>query len=332
MTGRRPRMTPLRRRLLAGAGFVAFVAVASYVIYSSGSELTQAAQALSRVNPGWLVVAGVVEAGSFVAFAQGQRIFLEAGGSEVGLAAMTGIATAGQAIANLIPAGVAASSVYTFRQLRNRGVSVVVSAEVQVAQSLIYVATLALLALLGTAIAGGTAGVADLQYVALVLLAGAAALLAAGVWLVRRGAAERGLRHLARWLGGPAGDGGRALRLDRRVWLRATVAGMATWGFDFACLAASFAAVGAAIPWRGLLLAYCAGQLAAMLPVSPGGLGVVEGSLTVALVAFGGSEPVTLAAVLLYRLFSYWAVLPSGAASHLLVRRQLPVPSSEEAS
>jgi len=37
--------------------------------------------------------------------------------------------------------------------------------------------------------------------------------------------------------------------------------------------------------WKGLLLAYGAGQLAADLPITPGGLGVVEGSLTIALVA-----------------------------------------------
>ena len=47
------------------------------------------------------------------------------------------------------------------------------------------------------------------------------------------------------------------------------------------------------IPWKGLLLAYGAGQLAASLPITPGGLGVVEGSITVALVAFGGSEAST---------------------------------------
>jgi uncharacterized protein (TIRG00374 family) len=66
------------------------------------------------------------------------------------------------------------------------------------------------------------------------------------------------------------------------------------------------------VPWRGLLLAYGAGQLASSLPVTPGGLGVVEGSLTVALVAFGGAEASTVAAVLLYRVLSFWAMLPIG--------------------
>ena len=74
----------------------------------------------------------------------------------------------------------------------------------------------------------------------------------------------------------------------------------------------SYLAVGAAVPWRGLLLAYGAGQLAANLPITPGGLGVVEGSLVIALVAFGGGHVSTVAAVLLYRIVSFWGYLPVG--------------------
>jgi putative heme transporter len=73
--------------------------------------------------------------------------------------------------------------------------------------------------------------------------------------------------------------------------------------------------VGAGVPWRGLLLAYGAGQLAANLPITPGGLGVVEGSLTIALVEYGGVEASTVAAVLLYRIISFWGFLPVGWAA-----------------
>src|SRR6185312_4932039 len=74
----------------------------------------------------------------------------------------------------------------------------------------------------------------------------------------------------------------------------------------------SFFAVGVGVPWRGLLLAYGAGQLATVLPITPGGLGAVEGSLTVALVTFGGGAESTVAAVLLYRVVSFWMILPLG--------------------
>jgi uncharacterized membrane protein YbhN (UPF0104 family) len=42
---------------------------------------------------------------------------------------------------------------------------------------------------------------------------------------------------------------------------------------------------------------------------------VVEGSLTVALVTFGGAQDSTVAAVLLYRLISFWLLLPVGWGS-----------------
>ena len=102
------------------------------------------------------------------------------------------------------------------------------------------------------------------------------------------------------------------VRLTWRDLVVSLVAASGNWAFDCACLAFSFLAVGGSVPWRGLLLAYGAGQLAANLPITPGGLGVVEGSITVALVAFGGSELSTVAAVLVYRIVSFWGFLPVG--------------------
>ena len=105
------------------------------------------------------------------------------------------------------------------------------------------------------------------------------------------------------------------VNLDLRQVLSLAFWGIANWFLDCACLAMAFLALGVAIPWRGLLLAYGAAQLAVNLPITPGGLGVVEGSLTIALVAFGGAETSTIATVLLYRLLSFWLELPVGWAT-----------------
>jgi hypothetical protein len=103
-----------------------------------------------------------------------------------------------------------------------------------------------------------------------------------------------------------------AVRLSWGQMGRAVAWGSTNWLLDCACFALMFTAIHAPIPWDGLLLAYGAGQLAATLPITPGGLGVVEGSLTIALVAFGGQVSSTTDAVLLYRLISFWFILVLG--------------------
>jgi len=95
-------------------------------------------------------------------------------------------------------------------------------------------------------------------------------------------------------------------------WLASCAFALANWLADCLCFVAAFEAVGAAVPWRGVLVAYGAAQVAANVPITPGGLGVVEGSLTVALVAYGGSTEGSVAAVLLYRIISFWAAVPVG--------------------
>ena len=71
-------------------------------------------------------------------------------------------------------------------------------------------------------------------------------------------------------------------------------------------------AIGAAVPWYDLLLAYGAGIAAQSFSVTPGGLGVTEGTLGLALAAAGMRDSRALAAVLVYRLVSFWLVALAG--------------------
>lgn len=111
------------------------------------------------------------------------------------------------------------------------------------------------------------------------------------------------------------------VRLSRRTAATAGALFVAGWMADAACLISALLAIGAAPPWSDLLLAYCSAQLVSFLPVTPGGLGLVEGSLAITLVGTGAAAAPVLAAVLLYRALSYWATLPTGAFGYLAVRR-----------
>ena len=66
-------------------------------------------------------------------------------------------------------------------------------------------------------------------------------------------------------------------------------------------------------------------QIAASFPITPGGVVVVEGSLAALLTAYGVHPQAALATVVLYRIVSFWGVVPigwgSGSGFDLMQRR-----------
>jgi hypothetical protein len=88
--------------------------------------------------------------------------------------------------------------------------------------------------------------------------------------------------------------------------------GLANWLTDIAVLAMSILALGGAVPWRSLLLVYGLATLVGSLGITPGGLGLVEGTLCLGLVSTGLPAAVALAAVLMYRIVSFWLVMAAG--------------------
>ena len=95
---------------------------------------------------------------------------------------------------------------------------------------------------------------------------------------------------------------------------------------DAGVLAACFGLAGLPVPWRGLLFAYTAGQLAGLVPL-PGGLGGVEGGVLGALTLTGTPPAAAAAAVIVYRVTGYWTVGATGAAvAAALARRRPPGP------
>jgi uncharacterized protein (TIRG00374 family) len=301
---------------------VGAVALAAVVIAGRKDEIEGATSAFGHLQAVWVVAAILSEALAILSFAAIQRVLLAAGGTPVGMGPLTAITLAGNALQNSLPGGAAVASVYAFRQFRSRGADDVLAGWMLVAVSLLSGVTIAFIAAVGIALSAGQASANDL--IGVVIATAIVALVAAVA--VRRGAvhviAGWAIRTSKRLTGRPKGDAqvvvDRAVERLRTVhpsmhdWTIAGGMALGNWLWDCGALAFAFLAIGSGVPWRGLLLAYGAGQLAANLPITPGGLGVVEGSLTVALVAYGGAQAPTVAAVLLYRLISFWALLPIG--------------------
>lgn len=316
---------PWRRAWLVGKVlvFIALAALAVEVVVSHFDELSGASVYLDHVRPGWIVVGLLAESVSMLSFTALQRRLLSVGGVDVGLGPLAVITLAGNAMANSLPAGGAFASVFAYRQFRHKGADEALATWTILAVTGLTAVTLAVIAGAGAVVAGSDGGVTGLVPLLALLLAGPA--LGVAILLRPRLLSTVFLRpvQLAHRLtgrprAGPQASMARAIERLEAVtprlpdWLIALAFAAGNWVADCTCLLASFLAVGAAVPSRALLLAYGAAQVAANLPITPGGLGIVEGSLTVALVAFGGSTSATVAAVLLYRLMSFWVLLPLG--------------------
>jgi pimeloyl-ACP methyl ester carboxylesterase/uncharacterized membrane protein YbhN (UPF0104 family) len=119
-----------------------------------------------------------------------------------------------------------------------------------------------------------------------------------------------------------------ALRIPWSTWALATGYALVNWLADAAVLAVSILAVGAAVPWPDLLLVYLAGIGAQSLSLTPGGLAITEGAISVALVASGVHVRQAVAAAVLYRLVSFWLMAAVGWVILLFLRARGPAAES----
>jgi uncharacterized protein (TIRG00374 family) len=336
--GRLARAWPVLRLVigLAAAG------VAAWVISGKTDELSGVTGYLRRIEWPWMAVSVAAETACYLALSSLQRRLLRSGGVRVPVRHMLGITLAGSAIQNSFPGGSVIYFAYLFRQFRRWGADDLLSGWVILAFNVVTFAALAAISAVGLAFAASLGSTYDLVEAVLgILLFAMLCVLAVterrrllphvtrvvrlSQRLVHRPSPSRPAEQIVTgWT-----EELTAISPTRGVWARSGVMGLANWIADLSCLTVSFLAVGVGVPWKGLLLAYGAGQLAAVLPITPGGLGAVEGSITVALVTFGGGAESTVAAVLLYRLVSFWLLLPIGwtawGAVALAGRREPPV-------
>lgn len=332
------RWWPWARRAVGVGIFVAGVSAA----VENRHRLAAAGHRLGHVQGGWLIVAVVVEALSLVVFAQLQKILLAAGGVNITWWRMIEISFAGMAVAKSLPGGGAFSAAWEYGQVRRRGASGMLAGwTVLMAGALSSFALFVVIAA-GTVIAGGSGPVASLRWLA----AGLAAIPVVGTAAALIARRESRLRHAVNGALNRIGEGRRsgwtvrsgsralaALRVVRpapSVWVQASALAVVNWLADLACLAASIYAVGGRVPWRGLLVAYGLAQVAAALPFTPGGIALVEGSLSALLIAYRMPADTAVAAVLLYRIVSFWGLVPLGWATYGLLgvhAARMPAPA-----
>jgi uncharacterized protein (TIRG00374 family) len=288
---------------------------------------------LAHLNWVWLPLALELESASIAMFARMQRRLLRAGNARIGLWPMLATTYAGNAISVSVPlAGTQIGIAYAFRRFKRLGVdstlagwALVVSGVVSSLASAVILAVGAILS--GNdvvALTGALGGVLGVIAVALASLA------------IRHPRAEKALQRPVVWIlhlvqraiHRPVGSAReaiettvarlRCLHLRRSDWAKVLGLAFGNWLADVGVLAVSLLAVGAHVPWHGLLFAYGVGAAVGSLGLTPGGLGVVEGTLAVALMGVGVHHGAALAGVLLYRFISLWMVSGVGWLVYLV--------------
>ncbi len=324
-----------RIRAALGIVWVLVVAlVAVYLVNGRRSELTGISSIFSHMNLYFLVPLLVLECGSMAAYAQLQRSMLMAGRVDTGFWRILAIFLSSNSITNIVPGGAAFASVYSYRRFRDVGASEGLSGWAVLAANVLAAMSLLLLAIVGLVISEGSlSGISltgSLISVGIVLI-GAFFLIARAERVIK--AAETLLVFLEHKLNVSWKVTRKVSELEQDIraispsgsrLARAFIWGLVNWIFDASVLVIAYFATKSPVPFLGLLLAYSAGQLAANFPITPGGLGVVEGSISIALVAYGGNQEASIAAVLLYRLFSFWIWLLPGIGCYFGLRIKIP--------
>ncbi len=328
---------PLWRRLLPrhpvrrGAVLVVLALVVEYLILPQVAGINQALHLLGRVNLSFVALGILLEAASLASYAQLTRAVLPRGTSTFSRIWRIDMATL--AISHVLPGGAAGGGGLGFKLLTAEGASGSDAGFALATQGLgsalvlnfiLWVALVISIPLTGfnplyaTAAAVGGVVIAVFAAAVLALTKGeerAASMLgraAARLPFLKEDVVDRVVHDLAKRI--------RTMSADRSLLVRAVGWAAANWLLDAAALFVFLAAFGHVENPDGLLVAYGLANVLAAIPITPGGLGIVEAVLVPALVGFGSARGVAVLGVIGYRLVNFWLPIPVGAGCYLWLR------------
>lgn len=309
-----------------------FFLVVHYIVLPQLGGFGSAIDRLSQVNPLLLLAALGLELLSLVAYAPLTRVTLPPK-PRLGLGLLFRIQLATKALTNLVPGGSAAGGALGYRLLTQAGVdgasagfsmATVGLGSAVVLNLLLWVALLISIPLDGFNPVYGTTAIIGMVLLAvfaglvLLLLKGShgavrvVRAIAAKMPFVHPDTAERFVRTLVLRLQELADKPS----LVRRGIAWATI----NWLLDAAALWIFIRAFGVTLNPVDLIVAFCVANILAVLPLTPGGLGVFELTLVSLLVGFGLDRSTAGISVALYRLAQFWLPIPLGGLAYASLR------------
>ena len=314
--------------MLRWAILVVLLAAVAYTVLLSAPGFGETTAAFGDLQPWSLAVALACQVIVVVAIAQVYRTALLALDEELALSQALNVSMSAFTVTQVLPGGGAFGAVMAARRMYQHGVGAAAATLAVALYGTLSLLTLAMLAAVAVAAALFTSALPP-YVVALVggALAALLTMVVTVVFMVRhRGVAERAFdvaERMLRWL--PV-DFPALRRSFARVPQTAlapqrlvVVMGWAAvhWLADLASLWVLFRGTGHALGPLPVLAGYGVEHIAIMLPVSPGGLGLVEAGMAGAFTAMGVAGSTSVTAILVYRVVSYWLPLLAGVPQYL---------------
>lgn len=292
-----------------------------------------ALEVLGSVNPFLLAVAVALEGASFLAYAWMTRLLLRPD-HRPSMSIAFGAVMASTGVNHVVPGGAATTAAVNFRLLGRAGVpsdELGFALGMQAIGSAVVLNVMLWVSLVASIPASG--------FHPVYATAAAVGAVMIGVFAATVVSVLRGRDKLADRLALVAGhvpkvdpdrvrevmltiaDQLRDLASDRRRLRIVTSLAAANWLLDAAALWVVLAAFGHAPGIIGLMVAYGLANVMAAIPISPGGLGVIEAIMIPTLIGFGVPRAEASIAVVVYRLVNFWLPIPVGAASYVAVER-----------
>lgn len=286
---------------------------------------------------GWPLVALGAQAVSLLAYAVMTRAVLSGHPRRPPFPRLLAIDLSSIAVSNCVPVGAAAGTGVGVRLLAREGVRPAEATSAKLLQGVVAALGLVLLTTAAAVveIIGPGLRASDLTSLRIggpVLGSVFAVIVAIGV-LSRTRFGRRRARGLAARLPARARPG--ALRVARalgtqielllsepRVLLPALAAGMVNWAADALSLWCCVHAFGNPPTIPGLFLTFGLATAVGWLPLTPGGVGVVEAVLIPGLIGLGGSYGAAVLGVLSWRLVHSWLPIPLGLLARLSISRR----------
>ncbi len=328
---RAPRRRRVRWQVKWGIYAVSLFLILEYLVLPQLAGARKSLNLLGKINIAYVIAGVVLEAAALVSYSQLTHTVLHREGPR--RSRLLRINLSSLAVSHIMPGGTAPGTAVAFRLLTQSGVSGAdagFALAMQGVGSALVLNSILWSALLVSIFLHGFNPLYAVAAGATVVLMG----LFAGVVVALTRGRDRSVEVIRRWAGRiPILDGDQialqvrrlAERLgqflvDRQLLRRAVGWAGAFWLLDASSLFVFVAAFGKIVPPIDLLVAYGLAFVLAVIPLTPSGLGVIEGVLIPTLVGFGVPRETAILGVLGYRLVNFWLPIPVGGIAYLSLR------------